>query len=327
MPAIDNRAGMWPGWNELARSMAADSTEAFEQFAIQLWPFQSFSGVVERMLMQPKMTITEVMLDIILTFKLTTSNFPIFIKFLQDFLKMGSLDGVDQICQKLLHEKDQFDFSELNLELDSLFDFLSEHGYVDSFLELIGLICNQNSEFHEILQDEISALSRRHVECPHIVMLNMCLNAKSLDDVIRFYTDACRVVGDYEKTSAFLFQYFARKQFDPGRILCGTFQVAPVRSKVEKLVLSEGVRKLSEEEFIGMVRLWGRKVNGVCRRSDEMRKVYLLIKWRPESRNEILKAMGIEKSQLLPTSISSESLLKYSAKVFDSHDKGGSVPS
>jgi hypothetical protein len=157
-------------------------------------------------------------------------------------------------------------------------------------------------------------------------MLNMCLNAKSIDDVIRMYINACRAVGVYEKTSAFLFQYFNRKQLDPAQILCGTFQVAPVTSKVEKLVLSEGARKLPEEEFIEMVRQWGRKLNAVCRSSEDLRKVHLLIKWRPKLRNAILNTMGIERSRMLPTSISSESLQKYSAKIFDSRSGNGSAP-
>jgi hypothetical protein len=200
--AIDERVGRLPGWDDLGRSIA--SSQILEQFALQLWQHRSFTYIVEGMLMQQSVTPSEGVLGIVDAVSVTVENFPVFLKFISDFLTAGAVKGVDKLCQKLLIEAAEFDYSSVELDLDTLFDFLSANGYIRSLLRLIVLICARNTEFNEILQDEISTLSTRRNECPHIVMLNMFLNAKSLDDTFQIYRNACKVVPDCDITSRFL---------------------------------------------------------------------------------------------------------------------------
>jgi hypothetical protein len=324
MPAMSESAGQWSGWEELAETIAGASNEALEQFALQLWPLTSFAGIVERMLLRLSVVITERTLDIVLTFEITDVNLAVFFKFLTDFLNAHLVTAVDRVCQKLLSEASHLDFNPTTLEVDVLFAFLSEAGYVESLIELLSLICAEDQDFHEILQDEISTLSARSAECPHIVMLNMCLNAQSLDDVLRMYQTSCAAVGDCEETSAFLFQYFDVKRFDPVPVFRGTFAVAPAMSKVEKRVLGAGARQLSKAEFLHLVTAWGKGVNGVCPRPEEIRKVHLLIKWRPECKDEILKIVRLDRSQRMPASLSSDSFKKYAPKIFEDHSSAPS---
>jgi hypothetical protein len=131
LPALDDRAAQWSGWDDLAKVIGAASNEALVDIAVQLWQMKSFTDFVERNLFQPSVTMTELALPIVLTFQMTAERLSLFLKCLADFLNTGAVNAVDSICRKILNEAQSLSFGDVSLEPEALFSLFLCPGYLE----------------------------------------------------------------------------------------------------------------------------------------------------------------------------------------------------
>jgi hypothetical protein len=310
LPAVDASAGSLAQWDSLAAS--AD----LEQFATQLWRCGSFAPVVERLLFRPSTVLTPALAEIAAQFPVTSANFALFGRFFADAVAGQYLDAADHLAQALLPHAHEFDFGLIEIDPEALFAFVAKHGFVDSLLGVVALICARNNELEEVLRDEIAILGARPGERPHIILLDICLNTRGLEDALRRYCSACTALPNCEATSACVFPLFDARSYNAGQVFRATFRIAPVLTPAEKTVLKRGAQELPEKEFLAFVAEWGKTVAPVCPRPADVRKVYLLVKWRPDCRDRVLELVRIPKSHAMPASRSSEALRKYAAKIY-----------